>query len=163
MGCLSFFFPPRLGSAELVVIQPNSAQTGRRIAIKFILRSYKLSKQNIYTEQSIPGLSGAPLQFLRGQPKILSMVLYFDARNENRDVRELTDNVAHLMKVDRATHAPPALRFEWKGLSLQCVLESATEEIISLFPDGRPARAKLHASFKEMRTLADLQEELARE
>ena len=46
MGCLSFLFPPRLGSAELVVTQSNSAQTGRRIAIKFILRSYKLYKQN---------------------------------------------------------------------------------------------------------------------
>ena len=163
MGCLSFLFPPRLGSAELVVIQPNSAQTGLRIAIRFILRSYKLSKQNIYAEQSIPGLPGAPLQFLRGQPKLLSMVMYFDARSENRDVRELTDDVAHFMKIDQSRHAPPLLRFEWKGRSLQCVLESATEEIISLFPDGRPARAKLHASFKEMRTLAELQEELARE
>jgi hypothetical protein len=163
MGCLSFIFAPRLGSAELVVIQPNSAQTGRRIAIKFLLGSYKLSKQNIYSEQSIPGLPGAPLQFLRGQPKLLSMVMYFDARNENRDVRELTNNVADLIKVDRARHAPPVLRFEWKGLSLQCVLESAKEEIISLFPDGRPSRAKMHTTFKEMRTLADLQEELDRE
>jgi len=163
MGCLSFLFPPTLGSAELVVIQPNSAQTGRRIAIKFILRNYKLSRQNIYAEQSIPGLPGAPLQFLRGQPKHLSVVMYFDSRSKNRDVRELTDGVAHLMKVDPAPHAPPVLRFEWKGRSLQCVLESVTEEIISLFPDGRPARAKMHATFKEMRTLAELQEELARE
>lgn len=163
MGCLSFLFPPKLGSAELVVTQPNSAQTGRRIAIKFILRSYKLSKTNIYAEQSIPGLPGAPLQFLRGQPKLLSMEMYFDARNENRDVRELTNAVAGLMKVDRVLHAPPVLRLEWNGLSLPCVLENATEEIISLFPDGRPARAKMHATFKEMRTLAELQEELARE
>ena len=163
MGCLSFLFPPRLGSAELVVIQPGSAQAGRRIAFKFILRSYKLSEQNIYAEQSIPGLPGAPLQFLSGKPKLLSVAMYFDARNENRDVRELTNDVARLLKVDRATHAPPVLRFEWKGLSLQCVLEGATEEIISLFPDGRPARAKMHATFKEMRTLAELQEELARE
>jgi len=139
MGCLSFLFPPRLGNAELVVIQPNSTQTGRRIAVKFILRSYRLSKQNNYAEQSIPGLPGAPLQFLRGQPKLLSIAMYFDARNENRDVRELTSDVTSLMKVDRATHAPPVLRFEWKGLSLQCVLESAAEEIISLFPDGRPS------------------------
>lgn len=163
MGCLSFLSPPRLGSAELVVIQPNSAQAGRRIAIRFILRSYKLSKQNIFAEQSIPGLPGAPLQFLRGQPTLLSMEMYFDARDENRDVRESTNDIARLMKVDRALHAPPVLRFEWKGFSLKCVLESATEEIISLFPDGRPARAKVHATFKEMKTLAELQEELARE
>ena len=68
-----------------------------------------------------------------------------------------------LMKIDRASHAPPTLRFEWKGVALPCVLEGATEEITSLFPDGRPARARLHASFKETRTVAELQEELARE
>jgi hypothetical protein len=163
MGCLSFLFPPRLGGAELVVIQPNSAQNGLRISIKFILRSYKLSKQNIYAEPSIPGLSGAPLQFIRGQPKVLSMVMYFDARNENRDVRELTNNVAGLLNVDRATHTPPVLRFEWKGVSLKCVLESATEEIISLFPDGKPSRAKLQVTFREARTLEELQEEQDRE
>jgi len=163
MGCLSFLFPPRLSSAELVVVQPNSAQTGRRIAFRFVLRSYRLSRQNIYTEQSIPGLPGAPLQFLRGQPRLLSMVMYFDARNENRDVRELTDDIARLMKVDQATHAPPVLRLEWKGFSLRCVLESATEEIISLFPDERPARARMNATFKEARTLVELQEEAARE
>jgi hypothetical protein len=88
------------------------------------------------------------------------MAMYFDAHNENRDVRELTNDVARLMQVDRARHAPPVLRFEWTGLSLQCVLESATEENISLFPDGRPARARIHTTFKDLRTLTELQEEL---
>jgi hypothetical protein len=163
MGCLNFLFPPRLASAELVVVQPNSAQSGRRIAFDFLLRSYRLSRQNVYTEQAVPGLPGAPLQFVRGQPRLLSLAMVFDARNQNRDVRELTDGVARLMKIDRAAHAPPVLRFEWKGRSLQCVLEGATEEITSLFPDGRPARARLHATFKEARTIAELQEELALE
>lgn len=163
MGCLSFLLPRRLASAELVVVQPNSAQSGRRIALQFILRSYRLSRQNLYTEQSIAGLPGAPIQFVRGQPRLLSIVMAFDARGENRDVRELTSDVVRLMKIDPAIHAPPVLRFEWKGESLPCVLESAVEEITSLFPDGRPARARLHATFREMRTLAELQEELARE
>jgi hypothetical protein len=67
------------------------------------------------------------------------------------------------MSVDQATHAPPVLRFEWKEFSLRCVLESATEEIISLLPDGRPSRAKMSVTLKEARTLAELQEELNRE
>lgn len=163
MGCLNFLLPRKLARAELVVVQPNSAQSGRRIAFHFILRSYRLSRQSLYTEQSIPGLPGAPIQFVRGQPRRLTIAMTFDARGENRDVRELTSDVVRLMKVDPAIHAPPVLRFEWKGVSLQCVLEGAEEEITSLFPDGRPARARLHATFREMRTLAELQEELASE
>jgi hypothetical protein len=160
MGCLTFLFGPRLADAELVVIDPNSAQTGGRVAFKFVVRSYKLSKQNVYTEHSVPGLPGAPVQFVRGQPRVLSVAMAFDARSDNRDVRELTNEIARLMKPDRATHAPPILRFDWKGLSMRCVLESAAEEIMSLFPDGRPSRARMRASFKEVRTLAELQEEV---
>lgn len=162
MGCLSCLFPPRLGSAELVVVQPNSAQTGRRIAFRFILGSYRLSGQNIYAEQPIPGLSGAPIQFVRGQPKILSVTMHFDAHNEDRDVRDLTGDIARLMKVDPDTHAPPVLRFQWEGVSLPCVLESASEEIVSLSRSGRPARARMNVTFREVRTLAELQQELSR-
>ena len=91
------------------------------------------------------------------------MLLYFDSRSENRDVRELTIAVARLMNVDAALHAPPVLRLEWKGLSLKCVLESATEEVISLYPDGRPSRARMHVNFKEAKSLAELQEEQNRD
>jgi Contractile injection system tube protein len=160
MGCLSSLFPIKLGEAELLVIQPNS---GRRLSVRFILRTYKLTKQNVFAEIAIPGLSGAPLEFTRGQPKLLSMVMYFDARNENRDVRELMTSVSDLMNVDNQIHAPPVLLFEWKGVSLTCVLESMAQEIISLLPDGRPSRAKMHVTFKEMRTQADLLQEENRE
>ena len=160
MGCLGLLFPITLGEAELLVIQPND---GRRLSVKFILRTYKLAKQNVFAEIAIPSLPGAPLQFIRGQPKLLSMVMYFDARNQNRDVRELTKSVADLMNVDNQIHAPPVLLFQWKGVSLKCVLESMAEEIISLFPDGRPSRAKMHVTFKEMKTQADLLQEENRE
>ena len=163
MGCLSFLFPPKLGDAELVVIQSNSANSGLRIPIKLILRSYKLTKQNIYAEIAIPGLSGAPLQFIRGQPKLLSMVLYFDSRDAGTDVRQLTQRVSDLMQVDGQAHTPPVLRFEWQGFSLKCVLESADEKIVSLFPDGKPSRARMQVALKEMRTQADLLEEENRE
>jgi hypothetical protein len=156
MRCLDFLFPPRLANAELVVLQPGGEQAGRRIAINFVLRSYKLSKKNNYTSPPIPGLPGAPLQFLSGQPRLLSLAIDVDARSENRDVRELTTDIAGLMKIDRDTHAPPVLRFEWKALSLRCVLEGAREEITSLFWDGRPSRARMHATFKEFRTVAEL-------
>jgi hypothetical protein len=159
MGCLDFLFPPRLASAELVVLQPGGEQSGRRIAFKFVLRSYKLSKQNNYVSPPIAGLPGSPIQFVSGQPRLLSLAMDFDARSESRDVRELTNDIAALMKIDRDTHVPPLLRFEWKGVSLRCVLEGAREEITSLFWDGRPSRARMHATFKEFRTLAELQAE----
>jgi hypothetical protein len=87
----------------------------------------------------------------------------FDGRATNTDVRQPMRPVAKLMLVDRDTHAPPVLSFEWRGESLQCVLESLVEEFRSVFPDGRPSRGRMHVVFRESRTLAQLQQEAALE
>jgi hypothetical protein len=157
MGCLKFLFPIELGEAELLVIKPDN---GKSVKVKFILNTYKLTKKNIFAEAAIPGLSGAPLQFVKGQSELLSMVVYFDARKEGRDVRELTKSVSDLMSIDDQLHAPPVLLFRWKEFPFRCVLESMAEEIVSLFPDGRPSRARMCVTFKEMSELRDsIQEE----
>jgi hypothetical protein len=156
MGCLNFLLPIELGEAELLVIKPDNRKS---IKVKFILRTYKLTKKNIFAEIAIPGLPSAPLQFVRGQSKLLSMVIYLDARKESRDVRELMKSVSDLMNIDDQIHATPVLLFQWKGFPFRCVLESMVEEIISLFPDGRPSRAKMHVTFKEMSQQSDLIQE----
>jgi hypothetical protein len=148
MGCLNFLLPIQLGVAELLVIKPDNRKS---IKVKFILSTYKLTKTNVFTEIAIPGLSSGPLQFVRGQSGLLSMVVYFDARKEMMDVRELMKSVSDLMNIDDQIHAPPVLLFQWKGFSFRCVLESMVEEFISLFPDGRRSRAKMYVTFKEMR------------
>jgi len=93
----------------------------------------------------------------------LSTVLYFDERATNTDVRQSMKNVADLMNVDRQTHAPPVLSFEWVGFTLKCVLESVAQEFSSLFPDGRPSRGRMHIRLKEMLSMQELLQEAGRE
>jgi hypothetical protein len=155
MGCLNFLLPIELGEAELLIISPNNQES---VKVKFILRTYKLTKKNIFAEIGIPGLPSALLQFVRGQSELLSMVIYFDARKERRDVRELMKSVSDLMNIDDQIHAPPVLLFQWKGFPFKCVLESMVEEVISLFPDGRPSRAKMYVTFKEYVSLKEMSE-----
>jgi hypothetical protein len=151
MGCINFLLPIKLGEAEIRVVIPDH---GRIVKAKFILNTYQLTKKNHFAEIEIPGLSGAPLQFVNGQPDILSMVFYFDGRKTRTDVRELMKSVSDLMNIDGQIHAPPVLLFQWKGFPFRCILESMVEEFISLFPDGRPSRAKMHVTFKEMFEMA---------
>jgi hypothetical protein len=73
-------------------------------------------------------------------------------------------HVTDFMNVDRHTHAPPVLSFEWTGFSLQCVLERSTvESFSSLFPDGRPSRGRMRVTFRESVTLQELLQEAGRE
>jgi hypothetical protein len=150
-----------LGDAEIRVIQPADARTLR---VTFILKTFKLAKKNDFTETSVPGLNGEPLQFVRGHSRTLSAVLYFDGRATNTDVRQTMKQVTDLMNVDRNIHAPPVLSFEWTGFALHCVLESSTvESFSSLFPDGRPSRGRMHVTFRESLTLQELLREAGRE
>ena len=161
MGCFDFLLPMTLGEAEIRVIPPAEVRTLR---VSFILKTFKLAKKNDFGEMSVPGLNGEPLQFVRGHSRTLSTVLYFDGRATNTDVRQSMKHVTDLMNVDRHTHAPPVLSFEWTGFSLQCVLESSTvESFSSLFPDGRPSRGQMHVTFRESLTLQELLQEAGRE
>jgi hypothetical protein len=158
---LDFLFPDALGEAEIRVL--DGTFTGERVSVRFILKTLTLAKKNEFTEVSVPGLNGQPLQFVHGGTRTLSMVLTFDGRATNTDVHQLMSPVAKLMNVDRDTHAPPVLRFEWRSLALQCVLESLVEEFRSVFADGRPSRGRMHVVFRESRTLAQLQQDGAQQ
>jgi hypothetical protein len=159
VGWLDFLFPVRLGEAEIRVLA--GALAGETVRVNFLLKTLTLAKKNEFTEVSVPGLNGQPLQFVHGGTRTLAVVLSFDGRATNTDVRQPMRQVARLMSVDRDTHEPPVLSFEWRGQSFQCVLENLVEEFRSLFPDGRPSRGRMHVVFKESRTLAQLQQEAA--
>jgi hypothetical protein len=160
MGCFAILLPIRLADAEIRTITPAGGGTHR---VRFILKTYKLEKKNDFSEISAPGLNGEPLQFVRGHSRALSAVLYFDERATNTDVRQPMKNVADLMKVDRQTHAPPVLSFEWVGLTFKCVLESVAQEFSSQFPDGRPSRGRMHIRLREMLSLQELLQEAERQ
>ena len=160
MGWLDILLPIGFGDAEIRVLSPAD---GRTVRVSFILKTLKIAKTNEFADMNVPGLNGAPLQFIRGRSRTLSAVLSFDGRASNTDARQLMRRVTELTNVDRNTHAPPVLSFEWKGGSFQCVLERAVEEFRSVFPDGRPSRGRIHVVFRESLTLAQLQQEAGRE
>jgi hypothetical protein len=161
MGWWEVLFPGALGEAEIRVLSSSAA--GTTVRVRFILKTFRIAKTNEFAARNVPGLNSEPLQFIRGRSRTLTAVLSFDGRSTHTDVRQLMRDVTGLMDVDRDTHAPPVLSFEWKGRSFQCVLERAVEEFRSVFPDGRPSRGRLHVVFRESRTLEQLEEEIRRE
>jgi hypothetical protein len=160
MGLLDVLFPTVLGDAAIRVLPPAGART---VNVRLVVNRLTLARSNEFAEPTIPGLNGGPLQFVRGRSRTLSVVLSFDGRATNTDVRQLMAPVTELMNVDGHTHAPPVLSFDWRGQSFRCVLESAVEEFRSVFSDGRPSRGRLRVVFREHRTLAELEREAGRE
>jgi len=161
MGWWEFLFPSVLGEAEIRVL--SGTLTGRTTTVRFIVKTFTLAKRNTFIEQDIPGLNAPLLQFVHGGSRTLTMVLSFDGRATNADVRQQMKSIAELMVIDRDTNAPPVLSVEWRGVSLQCVLVSAVEKFRSLFADGRPSRGRMRVVLRERQTLQQLEHDAGQE
>ena len=123
--------------------------TGQVIEVMFNPEEYSLNKDNTFASQSIPGLSAPILQFVSGNLRTLEMELFFDTTDTRADVREQTQKVVDLLKIDSELHAPPVLRVAWGSLQLRCVLARANQKFIKFLEDGRPTRARITVSFSE--------------
>jgi contractile injection system tube protein/LysM domain-containing protein len=140
----------------LAKAQITVEHTGQRIQVMFNPEEYTLNKDNNFASQTIPGLSSPLLQFVNGNLRTLEMELFFDTYlpittegSAPRDVREETEKIIKLMKIDSELHAPPVLRFNWSSLEFRCVLARVSQKFQFFLDDGRPVRARLTCTFNE--------------
>lgn len=128
----------------------TKVHNGEFFEVSFNPEEYTLSRDNNFAAQAIPGLSSPLLQFVNGNLRTLDMELFFDTYEFKKDVRNETNKVINLLKIDSDLHAPPVLVVSWGTLSFQCVLAKATQRFSMFLDDGRPARARLSVTFQEV-------------
>jgi nucleoid-associated protein YgaU len=123
--------------------------TGQTIVVMFNPEEYSLNKDNNFAAQTIPGLSSPLLQFVNGNIRTLEMELFFDTTDERIDVRQRTQQIADLLKIDSELHAPPVLVVSWASLQLRCVLQKVGQKFLKFLETGEPVRARLNVTFQE--------------
>lgn len=123
--------------------------TGEQFDVMFNPEEYSLNKDNNFASQAIPGLSSPLLQFVHGNLRTLEMELFFDTTQGRSDVREQTQKIVNLLKIDSDLHAPPVLRVVWASLQFRCVLARAGQKFVKFLDDGRPTRARINVTFNE--------------
>jgi nucleoid-associated protein YgaU len=134
-------------------------QLNRPFQVQFNPTEYTLNKAAQIAEIAIPGIDSPILQFVRGQNEKLTLDLFFDTTEDGmganaRDVRELTDSIYQLVKIQPKTHAPPRITFSWgQGLSFKAIVESVQQKFTLFNPEGIPLRATLSVAFREYKTL----------
>jgi len=135
-----------LAKAQITILH-----TGQSFKVLFNPEEYTLNKDNNFASQSIPGLGSPLLQFVNGNLRTLEMELFFDTFEPKppRDVREETQKIVDLLKIDRDLHAPPVLQVSWASLQFTCVLARVSQKFVMFLDDGRPVRARLTVTFNE--------------
>ncbi|GAA4609844.1 hypothetical protein BJY16_007536 [Actinoplanes octamycinicus] len=127
---------------------------GAAITALFNPTQYTLDRGNQIAEIPIPGQAAPILQFVRGTTAVLTMELFFDTYEKQTDVREHTDRVYDLLRIDPGTHAPPICRVGWGTFLFTAVLDRVSGRFTLFLADGTPVRAILGVTFKEYVDLA---------
>jgi hypothetical protein len=123
------------------------------ITVDYNPEEYTVSKDNNFAAQNILGLGSPIVQFVNGNQRTLEVELYFDSYDTDvvvkQDVREQTEQVAKLMRIDSNLHAPPVLLVGMASLHFRCVLSRVSQRFTAFLPDGVPVRARLNCTFLE--------------
>jgi hypothetical protein len=143
----------KLKRAVIQVLDGKGNKKGDDIDVLFNPTEYSLEKSNEFSNINIPGLGSPLLQFVRGGLETLSMDLFFDTyEKEDKNVKNATDKITNLLKIDEDLHAPPILKFIWGKLNFTAVLTRVTRKFTMFLHDGTPVRATLTVSFSEYTT-----------
>ncbi len=124
------------------------------IKILYYPTEYTVEKSNSFSEVNVPGLETPYIQYLKGNSGSISLEVFYDTYNERSDVREYTQELSDLLKIDPTLHAPPPLSFLWGMPSKEpfnCVLEKVSAKYTMFLSDGTPVRARLNITLKEFK------------
>jgi hypothetical protein len=120
---------------------------GSPITCLFNPKEYSVSKSSQWQKKqnssSIPNL-----QYGGGDPRKLTLELFFDATDEkDGDVREITEKLFALLEANKKFKAekknrPPSVEFHWgRTWTFPAVIDSLTVKYLLFRPDGTPIRA----------------------
>jgi hypothetical protein len=162
-----------IGSQTLAKLEitPQKPSNLGKITVAFNPNSYSITKtvnwQNISNstnekEQTQRLLNAPQLKFGGGESRILTFdELFFDVTEpingtQFQDVREKTNEIVALTKIEKGTAQPPICLLTWGNATpvnsdfpFTGVVTDLTQTFTLFKRDGRPVRAKLTVTFRE--------------
>ena len=125
------------------------------IPVLFNPTQYQLNHSAVFTAKAAPGLAAPIPQYTRGQPRSLSMDLFFDTYEDGTDVTDHTKLIYGLLQPRGELHRPPECDFVWGKFTFRCLVKSVNGTFNLFLADGTPVRAKLSVSLEEVVPVAD--------
>lgn len=153
--------------ATIKVLNSSFAEASS-FTVLFNPADYTVTKSNVFTWKTIPGMSLPMGQFVSGEARVMAVDLFFDTWSmtedeitalipsptyETKDVRNFTDQVTNLLDVNSEIHAPPVIIFAWGTFQFTGVVEKVEQKFTMFTSAGIPARATVKATIKEYSTV----------
>lgn len=133
--------------------------THEEVNCMFNPQQYTITKTNSWAPNDAKGKNTPLMKFQSGGAATLNLDLWFDSYPEGTDVREHTDMLWKMMKVDPSSSssdasanksAPPTVSFEWGKLKFQAVITNLNQNFSLFKADGTPLRTKITVALTQM-------------
>lgn len=148
------------GLTKLVIEAYETIKFDKPVAdgvFKFLFNpaSYLQKYELEFEEAQGRGSTASAQKFKRIKPRDFSLEFHLDGTGTSAEKIDVEERITAFLALTAAlkgkTHQPYFLRIKWGTLLLDCILKSA-EITYSLFdPEGKPIRAKVNASFSEVK------------
>ncbi|MBE9071726.1 LysM peptidoglycan-binding domain-containing protein [Microcystis sp. LEGE 08355] len=142
-----------------LTIKPLSSKLPE-ITVQFNPTAYSITKPVTWSQSSQRNLNAPVLQFGGGGSRTLVLELFFDVTEpvEGKpvdDVRQLTNKIVKLTRIERDTNQPPICTVSWGNpldppeFPFIGVVTNLVQNFTLFKSDGKPLRARLTVTFTE--------------
>jgi LysM repeat protein len=125
------------------------------LTVLFNPKEFSIQKTVQWEPHKAPGLDLPEHEFTSGNPRILSVELFFDTYEEKKSVHQFTDKLQSYALVDPDKHQPPVVMFQWGQVKFKGVVETLNLRFTMFLSDGTACRAVAAVSMKEWETAQD--------
>jgi hypothetical protein len=146
-------------SGELVKASLTNLDKPNSQPIQFMFNptGYSLSKNNSWSRVKVKDSNVPLLKFTSGGETSLSLELFFDTYERQEDVRDYTNKLFELTKIDPQTTdsqnengRPPRCLFSWgRNFSFPAIIKSISIQFLLFLSDGTPVRARVSLGLEE--------------
>ncbi len=133
----------------------NLDKSGDDLTVLFNPKEFSIQKTVQWEPHKAPGLDLPEHEFTSGNPRILTVELFFDTYEEKKSVHEYTDKLQNYALVDPDKHQPPVVMFQWGKVKFKGVVETLNMRFTMFLSDGTACRAVATVSMKEWETAKD--------
>jgi hypothetical protein len=144
-----------LTKAFIKAIDPPNSQ----VEFQYNPSKYTVAKTVEWNFQKQKGADVSPVEFVQGQGRTITMELFLDGLETNKDISESVEKLQAFMLVNDANKKasnkprPPRVEFHWAGSGpkiFPSVIKSLNASYTMFHSDGRPARATVNLTLQEV-------------
>jgi len=145
---------PQLAKAKLISLDQPKGE----VVFQYNPTKYAIAKSVEWSPQKTKGKDVPPVDFVQGGARTVTMELFLDGLEDDKDVSQEVDKLYAFTLVNDANKQkksgkprPPRVQFQWHNVAnFPAVIKTLNVTYTMFHWDGKPARATVNLTLQEM-------------